>query len=264
MTVDASVPTLARSMLSSKAILRKNKKKKKKFGSKKMNLLAKAKEGASAGVAGIGSLSSLGASSLGGLTSSAVSFGSAAVGHLQVGGRAAAATKLVKDLVLTPKSTLITGSLPSALVPDERVDYAIVLPPAHRGQEDDGDAYPLLLTLHGLKGSRDGLVKQHEHGDWDARFTAGVCPQMVVATISGGDNYYMDFHDKSAMWETFLVEVHSQRLARRFSYEMYSTHVHLTILHDRNSSRFSSAHATAAPLASSGTLWAVLWEASAP
>jgi hypothetical protein len=28
--------------------------------------------------------------------------------------------------VLTPKSTLITGSLPSALVPDERVDYAIV------------------------------------------------------------------------------------------------------------------------------------------
>jgi hypothetical protein len=132
-----------------------------------MNLLAKAKEGASTGVAGIGSLSSLGASSLGGLTSSAVSFGSAAVGHLQVGGRAAAATKLVKDLVLTPKSTLITGSLPSALVPDERVDYAIVLPPAHRGQEDDGDAYPLLLTLHGLKGSRDGLVKQHEHGDWE-------------------------------------------------------------------------------------------------
>jgi len=136
--------------------------------------------------------------------------------------------KLVKDLVLTPKSTLITGSLPSALVPDERVDYAIVLPPAHRGQEDDGDPYPLLLTLHGLKGSRDGLVKQHEHGDWDARFTAGVCPQMVVATISGGDNYYMDFHDKSAMWETFLVEVHSQRLARRFPYEIYSTHVHLT------------------------------------
>jgi hypothetical protein len=62
-----------------------------------MNLFAKAKEGASAGVAGIGSLSSLGASSLGGLTSSAVSFGSAAVGHLQVGGRAAAATKFVKD-----------------------------------------------------------------------------------------------------------------------------------------------------------------------
>jgi len=29
---------------------------------------------------------------------------------------------------------------------------------------------------------------------------------MVIATISGGDNYYMDFHDKSAMWETFLVE----------------------------------------------------------
>jgi len=41
--------------------------------------------------------------------------------------------------------------------------------------DDDGDPFPLLLTLHGLKGSRDGLVKQHEHGDWDARFAGGAC-----------------------------------------------------------------------------------------
>jgi len=156
---------------------------------------------------------SLGASSFGqaasSLTSSAASL-SSAVGQLQVGSRAgiagAAAKRLVKDLVTTAKSSLIVGTLPTGLVPEQRVDYAIVVPPRHRGSDDDGDPYPLLLTLHGLKGSRDGLIKQHEHGDWDARFAAGVCPEMVIATISGGDNYYMDFHDKSAMWETFLIE----------------------------------------------------------
>jgi len=191
-------------------------------------LLSKARERAAEGM---GTLSSLGASSLGNLgagaassvqgaatslSSSATSWSSSsasvqgalgsAVGQLQVGTRAAAAKRLVKDFVTTKKSSLLVGALPTALVPGQQVEYAILLPPHHRGSDDDGDSYPLLLTLHGLKGSRDGLVKQHEHGDWDARFAAGICPQMVIASISGGDNYYMDFYDKSAMWETFLVE----------------------------------------------------------
>ena len=184
-----------------------------------MNLLSKAREKAAEGV---GTLSSLGVNLGAGaassvqvaatsLSSSATSWSSSsalgsAVGQLQVGSRAAAAKRLVKDFVSTKKSSLLVGSLPTALVPEQQVDYAIILPPQHRGADDDGDSFPLLLTLHGLKGSRDGLVKQHEHGDWDSRFAAGVCPEMVVASISGGDNYYMDFHDKSAMWETFLVE----------------------------------------------------------
>jgi len=167
-----------------------------------MNMLARAKEKAAV-------VGNLGASSFGqaatSLTSSAVSL-SSAVGQLQVGSTAAAAKRIVKDFVSTPTSNIIVGSLPTGLVPNQHVDYAIVLPPKHRGSDDDGESYPLLLTLHGLKGSRDGLVKQHEHGDWDTRFAAGICPEMVIATISGGENYYLDFHDKSAMWETFLVE----------------------------------------------------------
>ena len=171
-----------------------------------MDLFARAKERAA-------EVGSLGASSFGhvatSLTSSAVSLGSA-VGQLQVSNRAgiagAVAKRLVKDLVTTAKCNLIVGTLPTGLVPEQRVDYAIVVPPRHRGSDDDGEPFPLLLTLHGLKGSRDGLIKQHEHGDWDTRFAAGVCPEMVIATISGGDNYFMDFHDKSAMWETFLIE----------------------------------------------------------
>ena len=170
-----------------------------------MSLFTRAKERAA-------EVGSLGASSFGhvatSLTSSAASL--ASLGQLQVSNRAsnagAAAKRLVKDLVTTTKSNLIVGTLPTGLVPEQRVDYAIVLPPRHRGSDDDGDPFPLLLTLHGLKGSRDGLIKQHEHGDWDTRFAAGVCPEMVIATISGGDNYFMDFHDKSAMWETFLIE----------------------------------------------------------
>ena len=105
-------------------------------------MFSKAREKAAEGV---GSLSNLGASSLGlaatSLTSSAASWSSSsasslgsAVGQLQVGSRAAAATQRVKELMSSaPKSNLLVGSLPTALVPDQRVDYAIILPPKHRG-----------------------------------------------------------------------------------------------------------------------------------
>jgi len=98
-----------------------------------MNMFSKAAEG-------VGSLSNLGASSLGlaatSLTSSAASWSSSSASSLQlhVGSRAAAATQRVKDLMSSaPKSNLLVGSLPTALVPDQRVDYAIILPPKHRG-----------------------------------------------------------------------------------------------------------------------------------
>ena len=78
-------------------------------------------------------------SSLGQVASSALDWSSSV---------AADKVKTLKDLVKTPKSSLVTGSLPTALVPEQHVDYAILLPPKHRGSDDDGESYPLLLTLH--------------------------------------------------------------------------------------------------------------------
>ena len=78
-----------------------------------MNMFTKAKERAAEGVGSLSTLTSSSLGQLGNLRDSATASLGSAVGQLQVGSRA---KQIVKDMVSTPKCTLITGSLPTALV----------------------------------------------------------------------------------------------------------------------------------------------------
>ncbi len=101
-------------------------------------------------------------------------------------------------------SRLIKGSLPTELVPDKSVDYAVVVPAGHEPGASSTTTVPFLLHLHGAGGSCEQLVAEHTAGVWDRRFGEDVMPPMVIAMISGLDGTYMDYYDGSQRWDTFL------------------------------------------------------------
>jgi S-formylglutathione hydrolase len=89
--------------------------------------------------------------------------------------------------------------LVSEIVPSP-VAYAVLLP--------DGanlDDLPLVLDLHGGGGNRDRL--RREQPLFDALWKSGTIPPMVIVMPSVTERgFYMDFKDKSELWETFITE----------------------------------------------------------
>ncbi len=78
---------------------------------------------------------------------------------------------------------------------------AIYRPPGYDRQR--AERYPLLLLLHGGNGSeRDILYFQSV---FDAEILAGRVPPMVIAMPSARRSLYMDYHDGSQRWESFIL-----------------------------------------------------------
>ena len=106
------------------------------------------------------------------------------------------------------------GEIETDCAPD-RVAYAVVLPEAY----DEGEVLPLCLFLHGGTGSHHDLIGLSSL--FEAWFSSGLLPQMVVACASTGPlDYYLDFPDGSKRWETFIITDFLAHLRERFSVEI--------------------------------------------
>ena len=99
-----------------------------------------------------------------------------------------------------PASELLDRKLASDLVPGP-VEFYVLLPP---GYNAGGERYPLVLNLHGGRGSRAALERQRPL--FDELWSAGRIAPMVIVTPSVTPRcFYMDSRDGSERWETFLL-----------------------------------------------------------
>jgi len=108
-------------------------------------------------------------------------------------------------------STLVEGKIESELVPSP-VEYYALLPP---GYDETSEPLPLVLNLHGGGGSRDVLKRQQPLLDelWEA---GSIVPMVVVMPSVRARCFYVDRHDGSERWETFLVGPFLEHLRSRF------------------------------------------------
>ena len=98
-------------------------------------------------------------------------------------------------------SRIRRASLPTDLVTAGTVEYAVLLP---EGYSRDSPRLPLVLMLHGAGGDRERLAS-FESQILEMQ-DAGELPRLVVATPSvATGSVYMDSHDGSERWETFLM-----------------------------------------------------------
>ena len=103
-----------------------------------------------------------------------------------------------------------TGLVPSPL------EYSVLRPGESVLSEsaDVDGALPMLLLLHGGGGDRGQLAQWRRM--FEQAWRSGVLPPMVVATPSATAlSYYVDFHDGSERWTTFLAEEFPRVLAER-------------------------------------------------
>ena len=108
------------------------------------------------------------------------------------------------------ETTLDTELVPSPL------EYSVMRPGEDvlpESAEVDG-RLPILLFLHGGGGNRSLLAQWRRL--FEQAWRSGVLPPMVVATPSSTAlSYYMDFHDGSERWTTFLAQEFPRVLAER-------------------------------------------------
>lgn len=97
-------------------------------------------------------------------------------------------------------SRLVAATFESDLVPSP-VEYYALLPP---GYDELTGPLPLVLNLHGGRGSRDVLKRQQPVFDrlWESR---RIVPMVVVTPSVTSRGFYMDRRDGSERWESFLV-----------------------------------------------------------
>lgn len=96
-------------------------------------------------------------------------------------------------------SNLTVLEIESELVPSP-VEVGVLLPPAY---DPTSGPYPLVLFLHGGGGSWDYLAGSQRIIElaWEREDL----PPAVFATPATGRTFYMDFHDGSERWETFIL-----------------------------------------------------------
>ena len=106
------------------------------------------------------------------------------------------------------EATLDTGLVPSPL------EYSVLRPGPAVLADDGEQALPILLFLHGGGGDRTAL-KSSRHL-FERAWRDGLLPPMVVATPSSTPlSYYMDFHDGSERWTTFLAGEFPRQIGER-------------------------------------------------
>ena len=104
----------------------------------------------------------------------------------------------IVSLVL-PEVRLETTTFSSSLVPDP-VTYSVLLPP---GYSSTDTSYPLLYWLHGGDGDHNFLAGSVS--TFNGLWAAGSLPEMVVVTPTATQTGYLDYHDGSQRWESFLT-----------------------------------------------------------
>lgn len=91
------------------------------------------------------------------------------------------------------------GEMKSDRILSGSVEYATLVPGGELTSET-----PLLLWLHGGGGSHRFLETCHRQ--FMECWADKTLPSMVVATPSAGWSFYLDRHDGTDLWETFLLE----------------------------------------------------------
>ncbi len=110
------------------------------------------------------------------------------------------------------ESQIVDLEMTSDLVPSP-VKFSVLLPPDY---ETAAAPLPLLLNLHGGGGSRDMLKMQRIIFD-DVWKDGSVPPMVVVMPSVTERGFYMDFHDGSEKWETFLTGEFLEKLRHDFN-----------------------------------------------
>ncbi len=98
-----------------------------------------------------------------------------------------------------PAVDLVESEMASELVPSP-VPYAALVP---RGAAPSDGGWPLLFFLHGGDGDRGLLSELREV--FESAWAVGDLAPAVVVTPSCGRKLYLDLHDGSERWESFLV-----------------------------------------------------------
>ena len=105
------------------------------------------------------------------------------------------------------------ATLDTELVPSP-VEYGVLRPGVDLLREGGDEALPILLFLHGGGGDRGTLAQFR--GQFEQAWRSEVLPPMVVATPSATTlSYYVDFHDGSERWTTFLARDFPRLVAER-------------------------------------------------
>lgn len=103
--------------------------------------------------------------------------------------------------VLADGSEIVRESLPTGLIENGSVEYAVLLPDDYGSGQSQ---LPLLLMLHGSGGDREQVVRFQDQVD--EMWTDGDLPRMVIATPSvARGSIYMDSYDGKNRWETFIM-----------------------------------------------------------
>lgn len=126
-------------------------------------------------------------------------------------GLTVAAVLLLAWLPAASASELEEATVESDLVPTP-VEYNVVLPP---GYKTAGEPFPLLLFLHGGRGTRANIALVRR--PLDELWAEGDFPRMViVAPTVTGRSFYMDFPDGSEKWETFIAGPFLEHLRKTY------------------------------------------------
>ena len=108
------------------------------------------------------------------------------------------------------QSRLETVDLVTKLVPSP-AKYTVLLPAGHDAAKAP---LPLVLLLHGGDGDNGFLASMRP--TIEAAWAAGELPPVVVVTPDARRSLYMDTHDGSQKWETFIVSEMVPDVRKRF------------------------------------------------
>ena len=103
------------------------------------------------------------------------------------------------------------GELESDFV-TEAVPYCVLLPPDY---DPAANPYPLLLLLHG--GDGDHLFLQQMAPLFRRAWRRRLLMPLVVATPQAKRSFYMDFLDRSAFWESMILQELLPQLRNRYN-----------------------------------------------
>ncbi|MEX0941482.1 MAG: alpha/beta hydrolase-fold protein [Pseudomonadales bacterium] len=107
-------------------------------------------------------------------------------------------------------SQVIKAEVISTIVPSP-VEYAVIAPDGFEEMKD----LPLILNLHGGRGSRDRLVDQQPL--WDRLWAdQKIPPAIVVMPSVTARGFYMNFKDGSELWEDFITGPFLEHLRKNY------------------------------------------------
>ena len=105
----------------------------------------------------------------------------------------------------------IEGDLPTKLVKDGSVPFAVIIPIKRQMNEK----IPLILNLHGGGGSREGL--KEEIPSYNQGWADNTIPKCIVARISGKNKFYSNLNDGTEQWRTFLTDEFIPFIEKKFN-----------------------------------------------